>query len=223
MLFCSALFALLVANLTMIMVVQADYYQGMPGNNHSLAKEARTERGTISTYDGVVLAQSVPTEDGTFERVYPAGDLASQVVGYSSARFGTSGIEQAYNDTLKGKENFASWTDVLNSFAGIGGAGNDVALTLNSKIQQAAQDALSGETGACVVMDPDTGPFSPWLRRPPTTQPTLKRSSNRPTPTPPTRGSSTAPSMRCTRPARRSRSCRWPPRSRTAWPTRTPH
>ena len=157
MLFCSALFALLVANLAMIMVVQADYYQGMPGNNHSLAKEARTERGTISTYDGVVLAQSVPTEDGTFERVYPAGDLASQVVGYSSARFGMSGIEQAYNDTLKGKENFASWTDVLNSFAGIGGAGNDVALTLNSKIQQAAQDALSGETGACVVMDPDTG------------------------------------------------------------------
>lgn len=157
MLFCSALFALLVANLTMIMVVQADYYQSMPGNNHSLAKEARTERGTISTYDGVVLAQSVPTEDGTFERVYPAGDLASQVVGYSSARFGTSGIEQAYNDTLKGKENFASWTDVLNSFAGIGGAGNDVALTLNSKIQQAAQDALAGRTGACVVMDPDTG------------------------------------------------------------------
>ena len=157
MLFCSALFALLVANLTMIMVVQADYYQNMPGNNHSLAKEARTERGTISTYDGVVLAQSVPTEDGTFERVYPAGDLASQVVGYSSARFGTSGIEQAYNDTLKGKENFASWTDVLNSFAGIGGAGNDVALTLNSKIQQAAQDALAGRTGACVVMDPDTG------------------------------------------------------------------
>ena len=157
MLFCSALFALLVANLTMIMVVQADYYQGMPGNNHSLAKEARTERGTISTYDGVVLAQSVPTEDGTFERVYPAGDLASQVVGYSSAQFGTSGIEQAYNDTLKGEENFASWTDVLNSFAGIGGAGNDVALTLNSKIQQAAQDALAGRTGACVVMDPDTG------------------------------------------------------------------
>lgn len=157
MLFCSALFALLVANLTMIMVVQADYYQNMPGNNHSLAKEARTERGTISTYDGVVLAQSVPTEDGTFERVYPAGDLASQVVGYSSARFGTSGIEQAYNDTLKGKENFASWTDVLNSLAGIGGAGNDVALTLNSKIQQAAQNALAGRTGACVVMDPDTG------------------------------------------------------------------
>ena len=30
-------------------------------------------------------------------------------------------------------------------------------LTLNSKIQQAAQDALAGEAGACVVMDPETG------------------------------------------------------------------
>ncbi len=30
-------------------------------------------------------------------------------------------------------------------------------LTLNSKIQQAAQDALAGRKGACVVMDPDTG------------------------------------------------------------------
>lgn len=151
------LFAVLVANLTLIMVVQADHYQNMPGNNHSIAKEARTERGTISTYDGTVLAQSVMGEDGSYERVYPAGNLASHIVGYASSRFGTSGIEQAYNDTLKGQQNFASWTDVVNSLAGIGGAGNDVALTLNSAIQQAAQDALDGRTGACVVMDPDTG------------------------------------------------------------------
>ena len=157
MLLCSTLFALLVANLTLIMVVQADYYQNMPGNNHTIAKEARTERGTIATYDGTVLARSVKQEDGTYEREYPAGDLASHVVGYSSSRFGNAGIEAAYNDTLKGQENFASWTDVLNSLAGIGTAGNDVTLTLNSKIQQAAQDALAGRKGACVVLDPDTG------------------------------------------------------------------
>ncbi|MEG0217667.1 MAG: penicillin-binding transpeptidase domain-containing protein, partial [Raoultibacter sp.] len=41
--------------------------------------------------------------------------------------------------------------------AGIGNAGNDVTLTLNAKIQQAAQDALAGYTGACVVLDPNTG------------------------------------------------------------------
>ena len=157
MIILSTLFALLVANLTLIMVVQANYYQNMPGNNHTLAKESRIERGTISTYDGVILAQSVQQEDGTYERVYPAGNLATHVVGYASTQFGTSGIEAAENDTLKGQQNYASWTDVLNSLAGIGGVGNDVTLTLNSKIQQAAQDALSGYAGACVVMDPETG------------------------------------------------------------------
>ena len=89
--------------------------------------------------------------------MYPAGDLASHVVGYASSRFGTSGIEQAYNDTLKGQENFASWTDVLDSLAGTGTTGNDVALTLNSTIQRAAQHAIAGQKGACVVMDPETG------------------------------------------------------------------
>ena len=157
MLLFSILFAVLVANLTLIMVVQANDYQNMPGNNHTLAREARTERGTISTYDGTVLAKSEKNADGTYERVYPAGDLASHVVGYASTQYGTSGIEAAYNDTLKGQQNFASWTDVVNSLAGINTPGNDVVLTLNSKIQQAAQDALAGEVGACVVMDPETG------------------------------------------------------------------
>ena len=153
----SVLFALLVANLTLIMVVQSSYYQNLPGNNHTMAKEANTERGSISTYDGVVLAESQPSEDGSYERVYPAGDLASHVVGYYSTQYGASGIEASQNETLKGQRNFASWTDVLNDAAGIGTPGNDVRLTLNSTIQQAAQDALAGEVGACVVMDPSNG------------------------------------------------------------------
>ncbi len=187
MIILSTLFALLVANLTLIMVVQASYYQNMPGNNHTMAKESRTERGTISTYDGVILAQSVQQEDGTYERVYPAGNLATHVVGYASTQFGTSGIEAAENDTLKGQQNYASWTDVLNSLAGVGGVGNDVTLTLNSKIQQAAQDALSGDSaGACVVHRPRDGRRARHgVRRPPTTRPTSQRRARaRPTPTP---------------------------------------
>ncbi len=153
----SLMFAALVANLTLIMVVQANDYQNMPANNHTLAREAKTERGTISTIDGTVLAQSMKNDDGTYSRVYPAGDLASHVVGYTSSKYGTSGIEASYNDTLKGEKNFASVSDVVNSLAGVNTPGNDVTLTINSTIQQAAQDALEGQTGACVVMDPKTG------------------------------------------------------------------
>lgn len=153
----SVLFALLVANLTLIMVVQANDYKKMPSNNHTLAREARTERGTISTYDNVVLAQSVLQDDGTYKRVYPSGTLAAHVVGYASEAYGTAGIEASYNDTLKGQRNYASWVDVVNAATDAGTPGNDVKLTINSTIQQAAEQALDGFNGACVVIDPETG------------------------------------------------------------------
>lgn len=153
----AVMFALLVASLTVIMVVQADYYRNLPGNNHTMARESHTERGTISTYDGVVLAQSVKNDNGTYDRVYPAGTLASHVIGYYSQQYGTAGIEAAYNNTLKGQQNFATITDVINAASGINTPGNDVSLTLNSKIQQAAQDALGTSAGAVVVLDPETG------------------------------------------------------------------
>lgn len=153
----SVLFALLVANLTLIMVVQANDYKNMPSNNHTLAREARIERGTISTYDNVVLAQSVLQDDGTYKRVYPSGTLAAHVVGYASEAYGTAGIEASYNDTLKGQRNYASWVDVVNAATDAGTPGNDVKLTINSTIQQAAEQALDGFNGACVVIDPKTG------------------------------------------------------------------
>lgn len=156
MIFMSLLFVALVANLTWLMVINAENIQQMPGNGHTLAKQAEAERGTISTYDGVVLAQSVE-EDGHFKRVYPAGDLASHVVGYASEQYGTSGIEAAYNETLQGNQGFATWSDALNMLAGAGNPGNDVTLTINSQIQQACQDALEGNVGACIAMAPKTG------------------------------------------------------------------
>lgn len=152
----SVLFALLVANLTYLMVLRADYYQNLPGNGHTLAQQANVERGTISTSDGIVLAQSVKTENGTYERVYPAGDLASHVVGYYSTQYGASGIEAFASDTLQGSQDFATWNDVLNHLSGISTPGNDVVLTLNAEVQRAAQEALAGRVGACVVIDPET-------------------------------------------------------------------
>ena len=153
----SVLFVLLIANLTMVMVVRATEYQNMPGNNHTLVKEANVKRGSISTSDGTVLAQSVKDETGSYVREYPAGDLAPHVVGYYSTTYGTSGIEATQNESLRGERSYATWVDVLNAQAGITSPGNDVILTINTDIQRAAQDAIAGYTGACVVIDPETG------------------------------------------------------------------
>ena len=151
------LFALLVANLTYIMVIKADEYQSYSGNNHTLLRESQTQRGSISTSDGVVLAESVEQDDGTYERTYPQDTLASHVVGYYSQQYGTTGIESSMNDTLTGQENYATWTDVINAAAGITQPGNDVVLTINSEIQAAAEEVLEGYSGAVVVLDPQTG------------------------------------------------------------------
>lgn len=153
----SLLFVVLVANLTYIMIFQADDIKHMPGNNHVLLKEQYNKRGNIETEDGVVLAKSEKQSDGTYDRVYPQGNFASHLIGYASTRFGTSGIEQSCNDELKGETKFASWQDVLNNMIGKTEQGNDVVLTIDSDIQKAAEDTLKGRQGACVVVDSSTG------------------------------------------------------------------
>ncbi len=153
----SALFALLIANLTGIMVVRAEGIQQMPSNNHTLAKSEKIQRGSIVTSDGVVLAKSVQQSDGYYSREYPEGDLASHVVGYYSTRYGTSGVEASQNDTLTGNKNFSTISGAITSLSGGSNPGNDVTLTINSEIQRSAQDVLGSKAGAVVVMDPSTG------------------------------------------------------------------
>ncbi|MBQ3387357.1 MAG: FtsW/RodA/SpoVE family cell cycle protein, partial [Eggerthellaceae bacterium] len=92
--FC-ALFALLMGNLTYRMIIQADAIHAMPYNNHTVLAAQRIRRGDITTADGVVLASSTRSADGTYTRTYPAGDLAAHVVGYYSLRYGTAGLENA--------------------------------------------------------------------------------------------------------------------------------
>lgn len=151
------LFAVLIANLSYIQIVRADEIQNISSNNHTLAKQESRERGAILTSDNVVLAESQEQSDGTYKRVYPQGSMAAQVVGYSSTQYGTSGVEKSMSSTLTGGKNFDTIGDAVRYYAGIQSGGDDVVLTLNSKIQSKAEEVLEGEKGACVVLDTETG------------------------------------------------------------------
>ena len=155
--FFAILFALLIANLTYVMVVEAEELQDMPSNNHTLAREATRERGAILTSDNVVLAESVEQDDGTWERTYPEGELAAQVIGYYSQQYGSAGIENSMSSSLVGEEDFETLGDAIRSAAGIQTSGNDVVLTIDADIQKAAEKALGDSDGACVVLDTETG------------------------------------------------------------------
>jgi peptidoglycan glycosyltransferase len=154
----AVLMAALIANLTWIQVVDARALTNNPANSRNLAQQARQDRGAIVTRDGVALARSKQTGRGTYQRVYPRHTLAANTVGYYSTRYGRAGIEAAENDVLVGgARDFSSWADVIDAAAGRSVPGNDVVLTIDSRVQKAAASALSGRRGACVVIDPRTG------------------------------------------------------------------
>lgn len=155
--FFAILFALLIANLTYIQVIKAADYQEMPNNNHTIARSAYVQRGAILTSDGVTLAESLKQADGTYVRTYPQGSLAAHTVGYLSTQYGATGVEASMNDSLTGHADYSNWQSTLYSLAGVSQPGNSVVLTLDSRIQQAAEEALQGHVGAIVVLDPSTG------------------------------------------------------------------
>ena len=162
--FFSVLMIALLGNLTWLQVVNARTLNNHPQNTRNLVEEAQNPRGAILTADGVVLANSLPVETpGTgsrsiiYERTYPEGTLAAHIVGYHSIRYGRAGIEAAANDALVGQRSFSNWNDVFDAALGHSVPGNDVVLTLESSVQLAAEGVLSSQTGAIVVINPQTG------------------------------------------------------------------
>ena len=162
----TALFAVLIGNITYIQVFKASEYQDMPSNNHTIARARYIKRGSIITADGLTLAESIQQEDGTYVRSYPNGNLAAHAVGYYSQQYGSSGVEGSQDKTLTGSKDYSSWQNALNSLAGITEPGNSVQLTIDSRIQVAAEQALGGRRGAIVVLDPRSGAVLAWASAP---------------------------------------------------------
>lgn len=162
----TALFAVLIGNITYLQVFKASELQDMPANNHTIKRAQYIKRGSIITADGLTLAESIQQQDGTYVRSYPNGNLAAHAVGYYSQQYGSSGVEASQDKTLTGSKDYSSWQHAINSLAGITEPGNSVQLTIDSRIQQAAEGALSGRKGAIVVLDPRTGAVLAWASAP---------------------------------------------------------
>ncbi|MFR3451073.1 MAG: penicillin-binding transpeptidase domain-containing protein [Collinsella sp.] len=162
----TALFAVLIGNITYIQVIKASEYQDMPSNNHTINKARFIKRGSIITADGLTLAESIQQADGTYARSYPNGNLAAHVVGYYSQQYGTMGIENTQNDTLTGSKDYSSWQNALNSLVGHQRAGQLGPAHHRLAHPAAAEQALSGRVGAIVALDPRSGAVLAWASAP---------------------------------------------------------
>jgi len=127
-------------------------------NQRPLLEEQRIERGEILAADGSVIANSKPRGEGgdrTFVRNYPEGDLFGNPIGYSFVQRGRVGFELSHNDELVG--NKTEFLSVLDELRGQVQEGSDVQSALDPEAQQTAVDALDGQNGSVVALDPSTG------------------------------------------------------------------
>lgn len=153
----TVLVLLLVAQLTYLQVYDADHLANDPRNIRAALRDFSKPRGKILTSDGQIVARSVKTGDELkFQRLYPLGPLFSQIAGYQSFVFGDTGVERTYNNELAGRDPLLQIRNVSDVLAGKEPIGNLV-LTVNAGLQNAARDALGGQRGSVVVMNPKTG------------------------------------------------------------------
>jgi penicillin-binding protein A len=143
-----------------IQVLQADEYNENSLNTAQIRADFNRPRGTITTADGVLLAQSIdnPDPDSEFERirVYPEGDLYGQVTGFFSFKFGATGIEKSYTDELSGQTLEQQIRGLSDLFVQSPTVGN-VALSIRDDLQRVARDQLGEREGSVVALDPRSG------------------------------------------------------------------
>jgi peptidoglycan glycosyltransferase len=104
----------------------------------------------------VILANVEIAPSGTVTRTYPV-TAAVPVVGYASLRYGTGGVEAAFDEALRGEEGRSDWEAVLADLLHRPPQGRDVQLTLDAELQRLAQQALTGKAGAAILLDARTG------------------------------------------------------------------
>jgi cell division protein FtsW (lipid II flippase) len=137
-------------------VVRADWLVAREDNPRRIAYERRIVRGRVLDRDGEVLASVRIGPSGLVTRTYPLPE-AAPVVGYASLRYGSGGVEAAFDETLRGEAGRDAvetwWAELLHRAP----QGRDVQLTLDAGLQRQAEEALAAGAGAAVLLEAPTG------------------------------------------------------------------
>ena len=162
------LYVVLFAQLNVLQVGRKDSLDADARNNRQTVRDYNEPRGEIVTIDGVVVASSQRNPAGSefdYKRDYPTGELFSSVTGYYTFSFGATQLERTMNDVLAGRTTEQQVKGLAALFTGADTTGS-VEITLDSRIQEAARDALGDREGSVVVLDVTTGAVKALWSRP---------------------------------------------------------
>ena len=150
-------FVAVFVQLNNLQIVQANKYANAPGNPAVIAARYDQPRGTITSSDGTILADSVKAPKGSayaYQRQYPTGALFGQITGVDSYNYNLYGVEATYNSYLTvHNKPVKTLSDLLTTSKET----DTVILTLSNTLQTDARNALGDRDGSVVVLKPDTG------------------------------------------------------------------
>lgn len=160
-------FAVLLAASSWFQVFGADRYRADPRNVRNTITLTEKERGLIVAGDGTVLARSDPVPDTpqAFARSYPEGALYAHTVGYTTFLVGDTGLEAAFADDLRSRQDLTI-SDLLAALFGRDLRPQNIQTTLQPIVQQAAFEALGNQQGAVVALDPRSGAVLGYVTTP---------------------------------------------------------
>ncbi len=142
--------------LNWIQVVHKDALDNNALNDLRVKQQFNKDRGTISSADGALLAQSqtvTGSSDFSRQRTYPQGALFGQITGYYSFNYGATGLELTYDRQLTGQtigQQIRSFADILNPRPQVG----NLTISVRKDLQTLAQQSLGNRAGSVVVTDP---------------------------------------------------------------------
>ncbi len=159
------LFLSIIVYLTYFQIFQAETIVENPYNRRQWQREEITVRGNLYDRNGVLIAESIETDEGII-RKYTHNRLYSHLVGYSHRQYGRSGVEAYYNNEIMGLTNEKSVSRIMERITGEKIRGNHLYLTLIHQLQLKAGALLKGKTGSIVAIDPNTGEILAMVSKP---------------------------------------------------------
>lgn len=161
----ATVFVIISAQLVRIQVVRSDetYFRTAEGTDGEVMGNPRTansdlaiERGEIFDRNGTLIA-GTERQGNVYVRTYP-DPMTSYVAGfYSPLLYGSSGLEEAFNQELVGQEGNNPIVRVTNDLLNRPQQGSSLRLTLDAGLQGVATQLLGETNGGVVVMDAKSG------------------------------------------------------------------
>ncbi len=158
------IFLILISYIANFKLFKSEKWVNSPYNKREILKRDEVLRGSIFDRNGEILAYS-ERQEGYQKRIYTKGETLAPLLGYVDIKYDVAGLEKSLDSTL-------STMPVSGTFKKMFGIskeekkGNDITLTIDSRLQEFAYDIFGDRKGAIVVLNCKTGEILASVSKP---------------------------------------------------------